>query len=158
MSLCGGTTFTCNICNVSILTLGLVLISLVAVIGPAVASGDPVRGGDAAAPAGEAGCRHAPTWDNFSDAWVATDALGRSLPTYEQIGPPRPDRWVGIFYFLWHGAHVNGGPYDITKILRQDPDATRKADSPLWGPVFAPHHWGEPLFGYYLGDDQWVLR
>jgi hypothetical protein len=158
MSLCGGTTFTCNICNVSILTLGLVLISLVAVIGPAVASGDPVRGGDAAAPAGEAGCRHAPTWDNFSDTWVATDALGRSLPTYEQVGPPRPDRWVGIFYFLWHGAHVNGGPYDITKILRQDPDAMRKADSPLWGPVFAPHHWGEPLFGYYLGDDRWVLR
>jgi len=97
-------------------------------------------------------------WDNFSDTWVATDALGRRLPTHEQVGPPRPDRWVGIFYFLWHGAHVRGGPYDITKILRQDRDAMQNADSPLWGPLHAPHHWGESLFGYYLGDDRWVLR
>lgn len=98
------------------------------------------------------------TWDTFSDTWAATDALGRSLPTYDQVGPPRPDRWVGLFYFLWHGAHVNGGPYDISKILRQDPDAINHGDSPLWGPLGAPHHWGEPLFGYYVGDDQWVLR
>jgi len=102
--------------------------------------------------------RSTPAWDNFSDTWVATDALGRRPPTYAEVGPPRADRWVGIFYFLWHGAHVGGGPYDISKILRQDPQAMSKANSPLWGPVGAPHHWGEPLFGYYLGDDRWVLR
>ena len=172
MVTCGGTAFTGNVCHVSVLALGFVLIGLVIVIGRAIASGDPARteamspslehGGETGGAAVQTGetskCRFAGTWDNFSDTWVATDALGRSLPTHEQVGPPRPDRWVGIFYFLWHGAHVNGGPYDITRILRQDPDAMQKGDSPLWGPVGAPHHWGEPLFGHYLGDDQWVLR
>lgn len=102
--------------------------------------------------------RFSPAWDNYSDTWVATDALGRPLPSYEEAGPVRPDRWVGIFYFLWLGAHVNGGPYDVSKILSIDPDAMQKKDSPLWGALGAPHHWGEPLFGYYLDDDAWVLR
>ncbi|NQT11456.1 MAG: hypothetical protein HQ582_01825 [Planctomycetes bacterium] len=113
---------------------------------------------------GEAGERTGPgsvsavTWDTFSDTWVATDALGRRVPTYEDVGPPRPERFVGIFYFLWHGAHVNGGPYDVTKILAQDPQAMAKNDSPLWGPMHAPHHWSESIFGYYLTDDAGVLR
>ncbi|HEY9175401.1 MAG TPA: hypothetical protein VI136_24205 [Verrucomicrobiae bacterium] len=98
------------------------------------------------------------SWDTFSDTWVATDALGRRLPSNVEVGPPRADRTVGIFYFLWHGAHIQGGPYDVTKILAQDPEAMRKPDSPLWGPLHAPHHWGESLFGYYLTDDEGVLR
>jgi hypothetical protein len=97
-------------------------------------------------------------WDTYSDTWVATDALGRQLPTFEQVGPPRKDRFVAVFYFLWLGPHVNGGPYDITKILAQDPQAMQKHDSPLWGPLGAFHHWGESLFGYYLTDDSYVLR
>lgn len=97
-------------------------------------------------------------WDVVSDTWVATDGLGRVVPTHEQVGPPRPDRTVGIFYFLWHGAHVQGGPYDIAKILAEDPRAMEKSDSPLWGPMHAPHHWGQSIFGYYLTDDAGVLR
>ncbi|MGO8749616.1 MAG: hypothetical protein ACLQNE_26980 [Thermoguttaceae bacterium] len=97
-------------------------------------------------------------WDTFSDTWAATDALGRRVPTYEDVGPPRADRVVGIFYFLWHGAHVQGGPYDVTKILAQDPQAMLKKQSPLWGPMLAPHHWGQSIFGYYLTDDAGVLR
>ncbi|MCA9436407.1 MAG: hypothetical protein KC978_11545 [Candidatus Omnitrophica bacterium] len=104
------------------------------------------------------GSRPAPDWDTYSDTWMATDALGRTVATHDEVGPPRPDRWVGIFYFLWHGAHVNGGPWDITRILNIDPEAMEKTDSPLWGPLHAPHHWGESLFGYYVGDDRWVLR
>lgn len=97
-------------------------------------------------------------WDTFSDTWVAADALGRTLPGYDQVGPPRKNRFIGIFYFLWLGEHVNGGPYDITKILQLDPQAMQKPDSPLWGPLHAPHHWGESLYGYYLSDDAYVLR
>ena len=97
--------------------------------------------------------------DTLSDTWVATDALGRSLPGFTECGPPRPDRQVGIFYFLWLGEHANGtGPFDNSKIIAQDPDAMQKPDSPLWGPMYAPHHWGEPLFGYYQTDDAYVLR
>ncbi len=99
-----------------------------------------------------------PAWDTFADTWTATDALGRSLPTSAQAGPPRKDRYVGLFYFLWLGAYINGGPYDISRILAQHPDAMQHGDDPLWGPLLAPHHWGEPLFGYYQTDDAWVLR
>jgi hypothetical protein len=99
-----------------------------------------------------------PARDTRSDTWTATDALGRTLPGYEQAGPPRKDRTVGIFYFLWNGAHINGGPYDITKILQQDPNAMQESKSPLWGAVGAPHHWGESIFGYYMAQDPYVLR
>ena len=96
--------------------------------------------------------------DNMSDTWVVTDALGRKVPIVPEVPAPRADRRVGIFYFLWHGAHIQGGPFDVTKILAADPDAMQKPDSPLWGPLQAPHHWGESLFGYYLTDDEGVLR
>lgn len=97
-------------------------------------------------------------WDNQSDSWVATDGLGRELPSHTDVGGPRADRWVGMFYFLWLGQHGTTGPHDITRILAEDPEAMQKPESPLWGPHHAYHHWGEPLFGYYLSDDAWVLR
>ncbi|MBI1177205.1 hypothetical protein GC207_07170 [bacterium] len=99
-----------------------------------------------------------PLRDLFTDTWVATDALGRSLPLADEVGPPRSDRKVGMFYFLWLGRHIQGGPFDVTKILAADPDAMQKPDSPLWGSLHAPHHWGESIFGYYLTSDESVLR
>lgn len=100
---------------------------------------------------------------NPGTPWPATDALGRALPSPEEVGPPRGDRSVAIFYFLWHnnprGKKPYGeGPYDVAKILAQDPDALQKPDSPLWGPVGMYHYWGEPLYGYYQATDPWVLR
>ena len=97
--------------------------------------------------------------DTYSDTWVATDALGRTLPGFEECGPPRADRQVGIFYFLWLGEHAGGrGPFDNSKILAENPGAMETKDSPPWGPMAAFHHWGEPLFGYYQTDDAYVLR
>ena len=91
-------------------------------------------------------------WDTNSDAWVATDALGRELPGYAECGPVREGRYVGIFYFLWLGQHGTGGPYDITKLLAANPT------DPAWGPVGKFHHWGESELGYYLSYDTWVIR
>lgn len=99
-----------------------------------------------------------PPWDTRPDTWVATDALGRAVPGHDEVGPPRGDRFVGIFYFLWLGAHVNGGPWDIARILREYPDAMATPTSPPWGPLGALHHWGESIFGYYVSDDPYVLR
>jgi hypothetical protein len=95
--------------------------------------------------------------------YPATDALGRTLPTPAEVGSLQPDRCVGIFYFLWHNqrdgkAPYADGPYDVSKILAQDPDALEKPDSELWGPIGMSHYWGEPLYGYYLSTDPWVLR
>ena len=64
--------------------------------------------------------------------WPATDALGRKLPTADEVGPPRRDRFVGIFYFLWHNdpkSHGTEGPRDIAKIFAADPDAMKHPDS-----------------------------
>ena len=98
-------------------------------------------------------------WDNHAGTWVATDALGRKLPEFSEVGFTRSNRTVGAFYFLWLGPHSQqGGPWDISKILAKDPNAMQKPESPLWGPMFAPHHWGESIFGYYNSDDPYVLR
>ena len=94
--------------------------------------------------------------------WPATDALGRALPLAEEVGPPRAGKFVGIFYFINHTgsprSELLDGPYDVAKILARDPDALNKPDSPLWGVNGVSHYWGEPLFGYYRGNDPWVLR
>jgi hypothetical protein len=93
----------------------------------------------------------APTWDTFSDTWVATDGLGRTVPTHHELGAPRAGKTVGVFYFLWLGSHGRE-LYDIAKIVSANPD------NPQYGPRGKFHFWGEPLFGYYLSDDRWVLR
>jgi hypothetical protein len=90
--------------------------------------------------------------DTQPDTWVAADALHRNLPSATEVGPPRPDRTVGIFYFNWHAAFGTKQVHDIGKILAANP-----AD-PRWGPVQAPHYWGEPRFGYYRPDDPWIIR
>ena len=91
---------------------------------------------------------------------TAVDHLGRKLPQSGEVPPPREGKVVGLFYYLWHGYHGTQGPYDITKILEQDPNAMNNADSPAWPPKeHTPLlHWGEPMFGYYLSTDPWVLR
>ncbi|QEH35914.1 hypothetical protein OJF2_44710 [Aquisphaera giovannonii] len=96
--------------------------------------------------------------DLGSDTWAATDALGRSLPTAKEVGPPRPGKTVVMFYFLWLGQSGDLGPFDISRILVQDPAAMSKPTSPPWGPMLAPHHWGESIFGHYVSEDEAVLR
>lgn len=99
-----------------------------------------------------------PGRDLMSDTWTATDALGRSLPLAPDVRAPRPDKFVAAFYFLWMGEHGQDGPYDISRILQNDPDAMSKPQSTLWGAQHKFHFWGKPLFGYYLSDDRWVMR
>lgn len=93
--------------------------------------------------------------DVFADTWVATDALGRRLPTFAEVGPPRANRNVGLFYFIWVNNGVsnkrNIPVQDLTKILAANPLA------PKWGPPGSFHFWGEPELGYYTIDDPFVL-
>ena len=97
-------------------------------------------------------------WDVQSDTWEAVDGLNRAVAVGEKAPGPRPDRFVGMFYFLWQGQHGQSGPHDNSKILAAHPEAINDENHPAWGPMHAFHHWGEPLFGYYLSDDGWVLR
>ena len=71
--------------------------------------------------------------DIYADTWVATDGLGRVMPTAAQ-NPLRTDkkRTAGIFYITWHTQNHHKGmksPYggDVTRTLKQDPQARFQA-------------------------------
>ena len=95
--------------------------------------------------------RAQPLRDLYADTWSATDALGRAMPTGIEVGAPTADKQVGIFYFLWQerpGDAVN----DLTEIYAANPA------NPQLGGVPSFHWWGEPLLGYYVGYDPFVIR
>ena len=94
--------------------------------------------------------------------YAGVDDLGRVLPLAGDNGVPAYDsnKYVGIFYFVWHGARQVPGPYDVSKIIEKDKDAARSDEA--WqaaggGPVGTNHWWGEPLFGYFRNTDRWVM-
>lgn len=103
-----------------------------------------------------------PTRDLYSDTWVATDAIGRTMPTNEQTGDVKQDkrRVVGIFYITWHtqNFHSIPSPYsgDITKILQQSPEARKDTKHSAW--KYTLYHYAEPEMGYFLSQDEWVIR
>lgn len=103
---------------------------------------------------------------NPGSSWHAEDALGRKLPTYDEVGGIREGKYVGLFYWSWHTDHIgNWVPspeekiMNLTDIFNEYPEAENNADHPVWqdewGGVF---WWDEPLFGYYRTTDRWVLR
>jgi hypothetical protein len=92
-----------------------------------------------------------PAWDTYSDTWVATDDLGRELPGYDECGPPKANKTVGMFYYLWHDS-ARGILRDNAMAVAKNPDAR------FYGPKGEWHWWGEPLLGYYLVSDPFVQR
>ena len=100
--------------------------------------------------------------DIYPDTWVANDALGRQMPSFSEVGPVKNDqrRVVGIFYITWHTQDKLSmkQPYtaDVTKILGKDPGARLEANHPLW--TEGTYHWGEPENGYFLSQDEYVIR
>ena len=71
----------------------------------------------------------------------------------------RNNRLLGIFYFLWLGTTGwTGKPKNISEITAAHPDAGYHPDADYWGDVGFYHHWGEPFYGYYFSDDEWVVR
>ena len=92
-----------------------------------------------------------PSRDTRPDTWAATDALNRRVDP--AVYPAaKPNRFVGVFYFLWMQGGSKDRVFDITKVLANN------SASPAWGPVNAFHWWGEPYFGYYRSDDTYVIE
>ncbi|MHB1001499.1 MAG: glycoside hydrolase family 71/99 protein [Armatimonadota bacterium] len=100
--------------------------------------------------------------DIYSDTWVGTDALGRTMPQFADVGAVKKDqrRVVGIFYITWHSDPLSTlkSPYtaDVSKVLAADPKARFDANHPLW--TEGSYHWGEPETGYFLSKDEYVIR
>jgi hypothetical protein len=93
-----------------------------------------------------------PTLPPISSSWVATDGAGRTLPNHATTGTYKPDKYVGMFYFLWHGQYNDKSIYDISALTRVN------NTNPKYGPESSWHWWGEPEAGYFKADDPWVIR
>ena len=91
------------------------------------------------------------------------DGLKRRLPMHEEVGSGKEDKQVGIFYFLWQGdkhSPVSENVWDLSKIQETHPEVFHDFNHPGWGGGAGVtgryYYWGEPLYGYYRGDDYWV--
>lgn len=95
------------------------------------------------------------TADIFSDTWVTADDVGRAV-TNSGVSPN--EKKVGIFYFLWHEDNNNGNAlYDHT--ASYESGGRKELEKVLKkGPEGYAHYWGEPYFGYYCSNDEWVIR
>lgn len=106
-----------------------------------------------------------PARDLMSDTWIAVDDMGRAMPNGGQVRAPQSDKTVGMFYYLAKPSRftldLKANDYshdtpnvllDVSKILAANPQA------PDYGPPGNIYWWGEPMFGYYLSDDPWVIR
>ena len=102
--------------------------------------------------------------DNYSDTWVGTDALGRKLAGYEEVGPVKEGLHdVGIFY--WVNFGLNGIPESVVtlqeKLIEKYPEAKDDYDHPEWPEskgLSGAYYWGEPLLGFYHSRDYFVYR
>ncbi len=103
--------------------------------------------------------------------WIVTDGLDRVMSTNTQTGDKREDKIVAIFYWTWHGDFADGqtaynNQQNIDKLIamgKSERDYVTMSMSELsklgvktaMGPY---HFWDEPVYGYYDGDDEWVIR
>ena len=56
-------------------------------------------------------------------SWAAVDGLGRTLSSSAQVGTPKEDKYVGIFYWNWHTYFSYAEPRNITQIINAHPEA-----------------------------------
>ena len=103
----------------------------------------------------------------LSGGLAGVDDLGRYIYPSNARGvgsvSAEQERYVGLFYFLWHGTtsvrqHPNRWDYtggiarNLQKIWDGETNLTLDMDR-------GSMHWfAEPLYGYYLASDEWVLR
>lgn len=102
-----------------------------------------------------------------SGGYAATDDIDRTLPTSATTGliGENGEHYVGIFYFLWMGEHGDTGVYDLEKIRLKYGENAKYASyvdpatgKNIYSSEGAMHWWGEPLYGYYYSNDEWVMR
>ena len=63
-----------------------------------------------------------------------------------------------MFYFLWHDV-APGKAWDLHEIVARHPEVLGDFNNPNWGtPATGTpmYYWGQPLYGYYKADDEWV--
>ena len=93
------------------------------------------------------------------DTWVFTDGLGRVSLTYADVGAPRDDKTLAMFYWTWHTKDTaSAGAVNTTELLKQYPDAKNDYNHQAWVGTGRYCFWNEPIYGFYTTEDPWVLR
>ncbi len=101
------------------------------------------------------------SYNYISGGYAGVDDLGRPLYNSEEVGSygSGGERYIGLFYFLWHGEHGDNGIFDLQKIIDEvGVEAAGSTNCGKYGPVGAMHFFAEPLYGYYYANDAWVMR
>lgn len=90
---------------------------------------------------------------------VGVDHFGRSFQTITGF---KKDRQVGLFFWLWIGQPYARDIYDATKITSLPNGIRILTDFNHHDETISPngqaHFWGEPIWGYYNSEDEWVIR
>ncbi len=81
----------------------------------------------------------------------ATDDYGRSFGAVDGYN----DKVVGIFYFLWLSQASQAVTVD-SYVEEGRAEAALTGDEVAYAPTFT--YWGEPMYGFYRLEDEWVVR
>ena len=93
------------------------------------------------------------------DTWVFTDGLGRVSLTNADVGDPKEDKTLAMFYWTWHTKDMAAQGYvNTTELLAKYPDAKNNYNHPAWEGTGHYCFWNEPIYGFYTTEDPWVLR
>ena len=93
------------------------------------------------------------------DTWVFTDGLGRVSLTNAEVGDPKENKTLAMFYWTWHTKAMAASGYtDTTKLLEKYPEAKNDYDHVAWKGTGHYCFWNEPIYGFYTTEDPWVLR
>lgn len=95
--------------------------------------------------------------DAMPDTWAAIDGLGRTVSGNRETGDPKDDKIVAMFYWDWHNSD-DGKPLNVTEFMREHPEAQNDYKNPAWPTGGTRYFWDEPVYGYYLTTDEWVIR
>ncbi|MBQ2942937.1 MAG: hypothetical protein IJD97_11960 [Clostridia bacterium] len=104
--------------------------------------------------------------DGWYDTLAATDALGRKIADYAEVGDVKNGTHkVGITYWNWSGgrslstAKPTGGSNARipSEIIAANPDAKDDYNHKAWD-TNAVYHWAEPIFGYTSNYDYFKFR
>ena len=98
----------------------------------------------------------------LSGGLAGVDDLGREMydTNDRRIDAVSADqeRFVGLFYFLWMGEHVGNSANAKAGIALNMQNILNGTTDQTWGGYGEMHWFAEPLYGYYLSTDEWVMR
>ena len=94
------------------------------------------------------------------DTWVFTDGLGRVSLTNAEVGDPREDKTLAMFYWSWHGNRIGYDYVNVQETLEKYPEAINDYHHPCWPTKTSgiQYFWNQPIYGYYVSQDAWVTR